>query len=499
MKNLYLYITLLAVTVMSLFSGCNSSFLEEDPNRYISSDQLQENARWNPNILLGQALGIYQTTIITRTGGTTGQNDFGQKSVDIATDLMSGDLALSGEMYGWFADDAKLVNTSRTHDRAYMIWRYYYRIIKACNEIFDTVGGDENLPEDETNQIYYAQAKVMRAHSYFNLVNLYAKQYDVAKNEKAIPVYRSQLTSETKGLSTVDEVYTLILSDMTEAVKILEDSNFKRPGDTRDQVDQWVAKGILAYVYLTMGDNENAAEVSKNVIENSPFRLMTSEEIINTGFRTYNLPSFMWAFDITMDNRGGLAGFWGQLDYFTYSYTFAGDRMMLDDNVYYDIPGSDTRKKWFLADTPTAKQPRISWYKFYSAARVAGSDRNWINDVVFMRLEEMYLINAEANARRGRLDLALQYYADFMQERDAATAATLATLGPDDLLENIYFNWRLEMWAEGRGLMTMKRFKKTVTRAANNFSQPGVAISYDDPRMIFNIPEREITNNPNLN
>ena len=30
-----------------------------------------------------------------------------------------------------------------------MLWRYYYRIIKACNEIFDTVGGDESVPANE--------------------------------------------------------------------------------------------------------------------------------------------------------------------------------------------------------------------------------------------------------------------------------------------------------------------------------------------------------------
>ncbi|WP_255461581.1 RagB/SusD family nutrient uptake outer membrane protein [Bacteroides sp. CACC 737] len=63
-----------------------------------------------------------------------------------------------------------------------------YRIIKACNEIFDTVGGDESVPANEDNQNYYAQAKALRAHSYFNLVNLYAKPYDIDKNAKAIPL-----------------------------------------------------------------------------------------------------------------------------------------------------------------------------------------------------------------------------------------------------------------------------------------------------------------------
>lgn len=73
-----------------------------------------------------------------------------------------------------------------------MLWRYYYRIIKACNEIFDTVGGDESVPANEDNQNYYAQAKALRAHSYFNLVNLYAKPYDIEMTTNLTNLLNSQ-------------------------------------------------------------------------------------------------------------------------------------------------------------------------------------------------------------------------------------------------------------------------------------------------------------------
>lgn len=69
-------------------------------------------------------------------------------------------------------------------------------MIKATNEILDAAGGDEVTPEGEESQIYYAQAKALRAHSYFNLVNLYARPYTEDKTALAIPVYRTQLTSE---------------------------------------------------------------------------------------------------------------------------------------------------------------------------------------------------------------------------------------------------------------------------------------------------------------
>lgn len=495
MRNVIYKIAACSALVALVLSGCKESFLEEDPNGYISSDQIKENAVWNPNIMLGQALGTYSTTFAWQTGGTTNHDDFGQKSIDIATDLMSGDLAMSGETYGWFSDAARLQCNTTTKNRTYMLWRYYYRIIKACNEIFDTVGGDESVPANEDNQNYYAQAKALRAHSYFNLVNLYAKPYDIDKNAKAIPLYRSQTTAETLGLSTVEEVYERVIIGLKESINILEElesAGIGRPNGTKDQIDQWTAKGILAYVYLTKGEYENAAALTSDIINNSGYPLMSETEIIESGFRSINIGSWMWAFDITKDNTGGLPTFWGQVDYFTYSYCSAGDYKMIDHNLYNEIPETDTRKQWFHPSV------LISWYKFYDAGRKAMGDRTWTNDIVYMRVEEMYLINAEANARANHLPEAKAALKALLEQRDQATAAEVDNMNADQLLENIYYNWRVEMWAEGRGLLTLKRFHKSMVRGDNNYALTGETISYDDSRLIFEIPEREVTNNPNL-
>lgn len=113
-----------------------------------------------------------------------------------------------------------------------------------------------------------------------------------------------------------------------------------------------------------------------------------------------------------------------------------------------------------------------------------------------MRVAEMYLINAEANARENNLPAARVSLKALLDERDADAAAAVAVMNQDALLDMIYFNWRLELWAEGRGLLTMKRYKKSITRCAEDAMLPGSTYSYDDKRLIFNIPEREITNNP---
>ena len=117
---------------------------------------------------MGQAFGTYSTTFAMNSGGTGGHDDFGQKSVDIATDLMSGDMVIMSQGYGWFEAAGSLTCTTTTAvNYSYQFWRYYYKLIKATNEILDAAGGDEVTPEGEENQIYYAQAKALRAHSYF--------------------------------------------------------------------------------------------------------------------------------------------------------------------------------------------------------------------------------------------------------------------------------------------------------------------------------------------
>ena len=448
------YIPVAALSLMLLNSGCSDSFLEKSPSDYITSGDLEEVAKWNTNILMGQALGTYSTTFAMSTGGVGGHDDFGKKAVDIATDLMSGDMVIMMKGYGWFEMAGDLTCSTRTASQfSYQFWRYYYRLIKAANEIIDAAGGDEAKPTGE-NGVYFAQAKALRAHSYFNLVNLYARPYQEDKTALAIPIYRTQLTSEAAKKSSVEEVYNLIVKDLTDAIPMLE--GYERPSGQKDQINQAVAKGMLAYVYLMMGKNGEAARLTQEVIDSKEFTLMNRTEVINSGFSSVSIPGWMWAIDLTTSNSPALPTFWGHMDLFTYSYAYAGGEKLIDGN------------------------------------------REWYDDEVYMRVAEMYLINAEANARENNLSEAKISLKALLDERDTEAAAKVEQMGKEELLDEIYFNWRLELWAEGRGLLTMKRFQKSITRCAEDAMLPGQTYDYKDERLTFKIPENEIINNPNL-
>ena len=61
--NIKIYIPVTTLGLSLLLSGCGDSFLEKSPSDYITSGDLQEVAKWNSNILMGQALGTYSTRL----------------------------------------------------------------------------------------------------------------------------------------------------------------------------------------------------------------------------------------------------------------------------------------------------------------------------------------------------------------------------------------------------------------------------------------------------
>ncbi len=105
------------------------------------------------------------------------------------------------------------------------------------------------------------QAYALRAYNYFNLVRQYQFTYAKDPNAKAIPVYIHPTTpaTEPNPLSSVSEVYEVILDDLTEAEKLL--SGFERTVKNRPDLN--VVRGLFARVYQTWVKWELAAEYAE--------------------------------------------------------------------------------------------------------------------------------------------------------------------------------------------------------------------------------------------
>jgi starch-binding outer membrane protein, SusD/RagB family len=480
------YILMLTILGAGILTGCSKDFLDSAPTEFVSSDQLNEQSKLDPSLLLGNIAGLYVTMYTPESGGTTGHFDFGHKGYDIFTDMLSSDMALTGLTYGWYGVIVRYQATvDYTRNETYAPWRFYYRLIFGANTVLDAQGGDSTTQTDETKRHIAGQAKAIRAFSYFYLTQLYAKGY--SENEKILPIYRNtQVPNQPK--STTKEVYDLIVSDLRSAIDYLED--FER--DSKEKIDQDVAEGLLAYVLAARGTNADLQEVitlTDGLLADYP--LTTSAQAIG-GFNSVTTPSWIWGVDLTLASNLDLVSWWGQVDYYTYSYSWAGDAKAIDRGLWTSIRADDVRKGQFSAGSGRPLN------KFYDPAKVIGGQRNVTTDYVYMRADEMLLLNAEAKARLGQDDPARDALKELLQLRITDFSYVNALTGAA-LLNEIYYQTRVELWGEGKTYLALKRLKKSTTRGANHLFFVGQTVQWDDPKLTFVIPQAEVINNPVLN
>ena len=262
-------------------------------------------------------------------------------------------------------------------------------------------------------------------------------------------------------------------------------------------INQDVARGLLAYVYAAKGDSASnllAKGLADQVIA-SGYPLMTSSEVVG-GFNNAATPAWIWGFDVTLANGLDLISWWGQMDVFTYSYQWAGDRKGIDDGLFAQIKDGDIRKTQF--DVDNSLQPRN---KFYNAARVIGGQRNIEDDYIYMRVAEMYLLSAEMAAKEGQDGVAKSRLIELLSQRfdDAADYAYVNALSGDALLNEVILQTRIELWGEGKSYLSMKRNKQTMTRGTNHVFHSGLSIPHTDERLTYEIPQAEVQNNPYIN
>lgn len=506
------YMPILAAALASLAS-CSEGFLDREPEgAYITSDQKEKEFKWNPKIMLGEVQGTVTALTRWQAGGSEDQSDFGQKSIDIATDIISHDMVMSqGSNYKYWKLEANGKSTVRTSSRTLTNWYTYYRIIDACNSGFTAAGGDENVPETPKKRVYWAECKTARAYAYFNLENLYNGDYATCKDKKVLPIYNKH-GMDNQSPSTNEKVYQFILNDLNDAISAFQSAVEEDKEAVPTSIDQpslAVALTLKAYAYLQMGMNSEAATAAVAAITEARTQGLSilSENDMFFGFNSVNNNNWLWGMDVTAENTGGLCTFWGMMDLYTYSYTAAGDFKVINSDLFNQIPATDARRDWFTespyyrkyAGTPIESLCLLPTGKFYSnISHSIMGDRSWESDIHFMRVEECYLIAAEAFARQGNLPQARAYLKAILDNRDTATAETLSSMTQEQLLDEIFFNWRVEMWGEGKSLMTFKRFHKDIEIPGNDDFNGTPSYSWDSKKLIFAIPDQELKYNPLL-
>ena len=492
-----------------LFAAC-SSFLDYEPDGSTVTQEQVENVDGSLEYMLN---GVYR---LMSQRQTDNHNDFGVKGVDVFTDLLMGDMAMSKCTYGWYRDAAyqqlhyaSAAFNSRT-------WTYYYKMLKNVNLVIKAARNIE-VEDDDNEQAAYrnyclGQALAMRGYVYFNLAVLYglSKDYSAtALGTYCLPIYNEYNDSVGLPMSTLDDVYYAIERDLEDAIENLDSyGGYIRP--SKVQIDSDIARGILASVclqkaYYCTGQEAKdlftkAKRLAQEVIDANNFRILDLASVTTTGFNSIENVSFMWGQDITKEMTGGLASFWGHVDIYTYGYASTGDSKQIDINLYNSIDSvNDERWKWWNQDD---RLPYTPTGKFYSATKPEiDGDMIWVNDVHFMRFEEMFLTVAEASYKLDEFQDAHDALKVLLDQRDLNAAANLPIDGTIGAI--IHFNWRVELWGEGRALRVLKRINQDFSGAymlGNNHmgNNSGKVANASEVYFTLELPSVEANNNINI-
>lgn len=474
----------IALSSMALV-GCAD--LDTEPNsNTVTSDQKSDVVEQNPDMVSASVAGI--TTMFSIYGNTSANHtDFGYPSVMLFTDTRGVDLVGFDTGYNWFSSGLLLTDRATTTYITDEIWSTLYNQIYAANQVVSIIDPET---ENSTLQFYLAQALAIRAFDYFSLAQLYQFTYEGNTDAPCVPLILDTNADDAaaNGIkrSTVGEVYDQIMDDLNTAVEMLHASNFNRADKRYISYD--VALGLRARVELVMQDWSAAAADAEAAIKSSSANPISIAEASKPGFKAMTEPNWMWGIYIAETDRvvtSGIVNWPSHMGSLNYGYASVGAWRRINSSLYDKISATDARKGWFLdencesANLTNAQQgyvyqngiPAYTQVKFAPYADELYTSTN-ANDIPLMRIEEMYLIMAEAQAMGGNPAQGAATLQSFVQSyRDPAYTCNGGSA--EAVQDAVWLQRRIELWGEGLSYYDLLRLRKGIDRASTNWKNMG--------------------------
>lgn len=434
-------------------------------------------------------------------------------------DLEGADALIADNNYNWFSVCGELSSRNANYRNPYIRYRAPYNLIADANTFLSSFG-DDVTDDQSLNRI--AQTKCLRAFAYMNLAPYFQFNYQIAKDKPCVPIVTPETVDFTNNpRATVGEVYDLIIKDLSEAIDVLDKSPVKR--STKAYIDASVAHGLRARAYLEMGEWSKAlADAEVAAADYTP---ATLKEVSVPSFMDINEHNWIWGYDMTTDmaltspdSPSATTSSWLR-SFSANGYAPACQVYTCINTLLYDkIPDSDIRKQWWVdenlestlldglkwpgcddvahAEVDDEKMEFLPYTNVKFGCYSVGTTLN-DEDMPFMRVEEMILIQAECQARLGNEAAAKQILTKFVTEnRDPKYDVDGRHL---DLLDEIWFQRRVELWGEGFYVRDMQRLNKPLVRFHDKNTNMPAAFRFnlpaDDPWRLLRFPQGEMNTN----
>lgn len=458
-----------ALLFLTAAGGCKKDFLEVSPTTAIRADE----AFLTPERISAALTGIYDlTTNSAYTNDMILTSDVKGNDVLIVSGAGNYNRFVTGYQYSQSATSTEPSN----------YWTQAYRIIASCNQF------ELNLPAapltDAQKTSYLAETRALRAEAYFWLVRWYGKPYTLDAESLGVPIVKTPLspTEQTPLRSKVREVYDFILSDF-----LFAEANIPASKTSIYRFNKAAIQGYLARIYLTMGNYPEASKYAKLARATRP--LSTAAALL----QGFNNPTSEWIYAINVrsdDNTGFL-----EVHSFYDPYDIGYSSFRAADNFFNSFANNDIRKQQFLVNGVLGARRGTEGY-LINKFTFAGT--NNVNQQVLIRSSEMYLIEAEAEARQGVTHETAAKTALFAIQGRAIPTATLSANTGQALIDEILTERGKELYGEGHKFFDLLRTKTPIVRTQTNGHWFPVNLPVGDNKLVFPLPLGELNANPGL-
>ena len=410
-------------------------------------------------------------------------------------DVMTTDFAVVASGYDWFAPWATNQGQSNNGRRPQYIWNFYWKSIQTTNNLIAAID-EENANSNQLGML--GNGLAFRAMYYLDMAQMFeflpndvTSGINPSSNDVTnltVPIVREGMTeadARNNPRVTREEMAEFILGDLNKAEQYIANSPFN---GNKALPNLACVYGLKARCYMWLAGEGTSAESNQYFTlakENARKAInlggapMTKDQCLSTsnGFNT--LSCWMWGSQMVAEDdcvKTGIINWTSWMSNETdFGYASAGAFNMIDARMYNRISDTDFRKLMWKAPADGALAGKEAWLKadYAEATPVYGSlkfrpangayktpNEGAVSAYPLMRVEEMYFIEAEAEAQlTGSSDLLSAFMTTYRDPGYVCRATS-----KEELIDEIIFQKGVELWGEGHIFFDYKRLNKSVTR-----------------------------------
>lgn len=453
MKKINKLLVIYIITIISVNCSCKKYLDIQAPKDKATPSEIFA----NDASATAAITGIY-SRMQSLAGGYSG----GQNSISVISGLSADEFkSYSTTLDVFYKNEIPTSNSIINNN----IWSESYRYIYTANAVLEGLKSAPGVSLN-TNKQLEGEAKFIRAFCYFYLVNLFG--------EVPLNLTSNLASSRFNKKSTVQQVYTQIVIDLTDAENLLSADYVS---SERVRPNKWAASSLLSRVYLYNDKWDLAIEKATAVISQTEKYALTE---LNSVFLK-NSKETIWQLmpEAGFNTKDGAL--------FILTTTPTAVSVPLNLIQLFDI--DDNRKNQWIGQFTNSTGTYFYPYKY----KIRTPTNGVINEyMMVIRLAELYLVRAEANANLNNLSIALD---DINQIRKRAGMTTpLADINQNQCLTEIAKQRQLELFSEwGHRWLDLKR-----TGRASLVLEPLKGVTWKESDILYPIPDAEINQNFNM-